>query len=492
MSATALAAEPRPSFTPPSAASLPDTEFGKIVRQGEQIFLHTPQAAGKFVGNDLNCSSCHLDAGRRPDSAPMWAAYVLYPAYRAKNGHVNTLAERLQGCFRYSMNGKPPAADDPVLTALQTYMFWLASKAPTGVTLEGQGYRKLPAPAQKADYLRGERFTPSTAPCAMALKARARRTASTGSSPPYGADSFNWGAGMHQIGNAAGFIKANMPLGQAGMLSDQEAWDVAYFMNAHERPQDPRYAESVAATRAKYHDSDDSLYGIEVNGHLLGSDSPRPAASCCRRPSPEPLKARRGSGFRPCRAARFVILAVSASHARHLFMHANSGNVFMVVAPSGAGKSSLVRALLQQDPSILLSVSCTTRAPRPGEEDGREYRFVAVDDFKRMRDDQALLEWAEVHGNFYGTPATASTPPPAKDAMCCSRSTGRARARSSSAFRAPSAFSSCRRRSRNSKPGSRRAARTSRKSSRAGSWRRAVKSRTLRNANMLLLIKNLA
>ena len=55
----------RAAPTPPSAASLPDTEFGKIVRQGEQIFLHTPQAAGKFVGNDLNCSSCHLDAGRR-------------------------------------------------------------------------------------------------------------------------------------------------------------------------------------------------------------------------------------------------------------------------------------------------------------------------------------------------------------------------------------------------------------------------------------------
>ncbi|KOQ36203.1 c-type cytochrome, partial [Achromobacter xylosoxidans] len=92
----------------------------------------------------------------------------------------------------------------------------------------------------------------------------------------WGPDSFNWGAGMHQIGNAAGFIKANMPLGQAGMLSDQEAWDVAYFMNAHERPQDPRYTESVAKTRAKYHDSDDSLYGIEVNGHLLGSDAPAP------------------------------------------------------------------------------------------------------------------------------------------------------------------------------------------------------------------------
>lgn len=85
-------------------------------------------------------------------------------------------------------------------------------------------------------------------------------------------------------------------------------------------------------------------------------------------------------------------------------MHANPGNVFMVVAPSGAGKSSLVKALLAQDTSIQLSISCTTRAPRPGEEDGREYRFVSIDDFKRMREAQNLLEWAEVHGNFYGTP----------------------------------------------------------------------------------------
>ena len=85
-------------------------------------------------------------------------------------------------------------------------------------------------------------------------------------------------------------------------------------------------------------------------------------------------------------------------------MSANPGNVFMVVAPSGAGKSSLVKALLQQDPSILLSISCTTRAPRPGEEDGREYRFVSPDEFKLLREGNNLLEWAEVHGNFYGTP----------------------------------------------------------------------------------------
>jgi guanylate kinase len=85
-------------------------------------------------------------------------------------------------------------------------------------------------------------------------------------------------------------------------------------------------------------------------------------------------------------------------------MSISSGNVFMVVAPSGAGKSTLVNALLEHDPTLGLSVSCTTRPPRPGEVDGREYRFVSLEMFEQMRDQHALLEWAEVHGNFYGTP----------------------------------------------------------------------------------------
>ncbi len=76
----------------------------------------------------------------------------------------------------------------------------------------------------------------------------------------------------------------------------------------------------------------------------------------------------------------------------------------MVVAPSGAGKSSLVNALLAQDSAVMLSISCTTRPPRPGEKENKHYRFIGKDEFIRMRDTQALLEWAEVHGNFYGTP----------------------------------------------------------------------------------------
>jgi guanylate kinase len=71
--------------------------------------------------------------------------------------------------------------------------------------------------------------------------------------------------------------------------------------------------------------------------------------------------------------------------------------------PSGAGKSSLIRELLRV-PGRRLSVSATTRAPRPGEIDGVHYRFVNRDAFRRLIDEGRLLEWAEVYGNFYGTP----------------------------------------------------------------------------------------
>jgi guanylate kinase len=82
---------------------------------------------------------------------------------------------------------------------------------------------------------------------------------------------------------------------------------------------------------------------------------------------------------------------------------ASAGSLFMVVAPSGAGKSTLVNALLAQEPAIKLSISYTTRLPRPGEEHGREYYFATVEDFLQRRADGEFLESAEVHGNYYGT-----------------------------------------------------------------------------------------
>ncbi len=80
-----------------------------------------------------------------------------------------------------------------------------------------------------------------------------------------------------------------------------------------------------------------------------------------------------------------------------------AGSVFIVAAPSGAGKSSLVTALLAQDSSIVLSISTTTRAPRPGETHGKEYFFATEDDFLQREKNGEFLESARVHGNYYGT-----------------------------------------------------------------------------------------
>lgn len=80
-----------------------------------------------------------------------------------------------------------------------------------------------------------------------------------------------------------------------------------------------------------------------------------------------------------------------------------SGSLFMVVAPSGAGKSTLVNALLAQEPALQLSISTTTRPPRPNETDGVQYHFTTPDDFVARAERGEFLEWAEVHGNYYGT-----------------------------------------------------------------------------------------
>jgi len=83
------------------------------------------------------------------------------------------------------------------------------------------------------------------------------------------------------------------------------------------------------------------------------------------------------------------------------------GNLFILSAPSGAGKSSLIHALLGQHQDMQLSVSHTTRAPRPGEVNGVHYHFVSVDEFKALIAQNNFLEWAEVFGNYYGTSQTA-------------------------------------------------------------------------------------
>lgn len=95
---------------------------------------------------------------------------------------------------------------------------------------------------------------------------------------------------------------------------------------------------------------------------------------------------------------------------------ARRGLMLVLSSPSGAGKSTIARALLQRDAHIAMSVSCTTRSPRPGEVDGTDYHFVTVEKFQQMVEDNQFLEHARVFDNYYGTPRA-----PVEDALASGR-----------------------------------------------------------------------
>lgn len=273
------------AFEPPPDSAIPEGPSGDAIRRGREIFINTPANAGEFVGNTLSCSNCHLDAGRKPDSAPLWAAWLAYPKYRAKNKQINTMEDRVMGCFTYSMNGQaskaggPPPAGHQVYKDLQIYMHWMATGAPTNTELAGAGYPELKKTRLGYDPERGAKVYASNCVTCHGSDGQGQRDANGRPvfPPLWGPQSYNWGAGMARVNTAAGFIQANMPLGQGGRLSDQDAWDVAAFVNSHERPSDPRQrGMSIAEAAAKFHNGEEIYYGKQLEGTLLGVGTPAP------------------------------------------------------------------------------------------------------------------------------------------------------------------------------------------------------------------------
>lgn len=263
-------------FVPPPINSIPDGDFGDMVRDGLRAFMSPATYARDYVGNTLACSNCHLDAGRQAGAAPMWGAYPLYPLYRGKNKQVNTMEMRVQGCFRYSMNGSPPPADSDLMKSYLAYFSWLSQRAPIGVKLQGAGFDTLPDPSIAPDFGRGAQVYEGY--CAACHGANGEGLTQADADgwvfpPLWGSNSYNWGAGIHQTDKASAFIKKNMPIGLKNLLTDQQAWDVATYINSQERPQDPRYNGDVQETAKMYHSSPYDLYGSTVNGVVLGADA---------------------------------------------------------------------------------------------------------------------------------------------------------------------------------------------------------------------------
>lgn len=249
-------------------------ELRKVILKGYDMFMNTQQFRGEYVFNEMNCKTCHIGEGRMNWSGPVWPAVTTLPDYRGKNNHVNSLEERIAGCFAYSMNGKSPAYGSDDMLALVAYHHWLAKGAPVyGQNIAGRGFHHLGTRIpQDVSYDKGRvAYAANCAICHGGDGAGQKKDGVVVFPPLWGDGAYNWGAGMIRIFTLASFIKNNMPLSKPGSLSDAEAWNLAWYINSQERPQDPRYTGDARETRETFigfHKH--SRYGTEVNGRVLG------------------------------------------------------------------------------------------------------------------------------------------------------------------------------------------------------------------------------
>ncbi len=239
----------------PDVDALPMDAFGQTVRTGRDLIVHTaatigPDAADptmRFSGNGLECQNCHLDAGTRQFGLPLAGVWGVFPLFIGRENEVRTLEERINGCMERSMNGRALPVGSPQMKAMLTYIRFISAGVPTGRSADGRGAPPLPLPLVASDPKHGARVFAAICTVCHQADGQGKRWGPEDAGqrhryqfpPLWGPDSFNDGAGMARPITAANFIRANMPFGTVfahPVLSPQDAFDVAVFIESQNRP----------------------------------------------------------------------------------------------------------------------------------------------------------------------------------------------------------------------------------------------------------------
>lgn len=218
-------------FAPPSPDTIPGDQRGEQIRLGYKIVVDTQEYGQPYVGNRLNCTNCHLDAGLNPNAASYVGISRLYPEYRARAGRQMSLADRINECFERSMNGKALPPDSSKLRAVIAYIEWLSQNVPSGSAVPWRGIPRIGA-SRSPDPINGKKLFATKCAFCHGKDGQGTMTAP----PVWGPNSYNIGAGMARVSVAASFIKSNMPRGWGWVLTDDEAFDVAAYVNSQPRP----------------------------------------------------------------------------------------------------------------------------------------------------------------------------------------------------------------------------------------------------------------
>jgi thiosulfate dehydrogenase len=236
------------SWLPPAMDESPSGATGELIRFGRELVEHTarylgPRGTVRRISNGLNCQNCHLDAGTRPFAANFGAVASTYPKFRSRSGTIEGFEKRVNDCIERSLNGVPLNVNSRELRAIVAYLKWIGKDVRRGTIPFGTGLMQLRPLDRPGDPLKGRLVYEAMCARCHGTSGQGVRIADRAEwiyPPVWGSNSYNTGAGLFRISTLAGFVKANMPYGvsyQKPLLSDEEAWDVAAFINSMPRPE---------------------------------------------------------------------------------------------------------------------------------------------------------------------------------------------------------------------------------------------------------------
>ena len=215
----------------------PEGPLGEAIRLGRELVRQTAShpLTKPYVGNSLNCTSCHLKNGADPHAASFIGVAAAYPAWSPREKRVITLEDRILNCFMRSCNGIRPPVGSQVSVSIAAYITWLSEEQPLRMNAQRPaGPRAIPRlkiDLSQADVSRGAKHY-----AARCGECHGGDGQGDDENPPlWGARSFNDGAGLANNVQLASWLKVAMPP-DAADLADQEALDLAAYINAHERP----------------------------------------------------------------------------------------------------------------------------------------------------------------------------------------------------------------------------------------------------------------
>ena len=238
--------------------SLDDSRLSKDIRWGYKLFTNTPIEAKTFTPSKMACANCHLNAGQRERSLPLVAVASMFPEYNRRSGRLYSLNDRIVDCFWRSENAtgaldeaagatvaseRLPSPTSKEVLAIAAYITWLSRGSTVGKNPAWRGQNTIAAsgliPVGKIDRRKGEAIFLERCTSCHGVDGQGVAVGDKKPGPLWGPDSWNDGAGAARVYTLAGIVRYAMPYLSPGSLTDEEAQEVAAFVNAKPRPQFP-------------------------------------------------------------------------------------------------------------------------------------------------------------------------------------------------------------------------------------------------------------